>query len=350
MSEVKSMAYVVRGRGGLIMASIAAVLMMTVFAKHLQAVENPKPASSAAEQERKKSVVAKVNGVELYGDALEKTMSLMSANTPPPRLEPREETRKKALDQLIFEELVLQQAARLKVRVLEREINRAVSGLKMHDQSNLDDYLASRHLTLEELRAQIRRNILLNRMFEREVSEKISIPAKELKKEYEDHKDQYVEPEKIIVVDVVLASNTDKQTVMKKAEELLARITADKDRNPLNLVNDGTFVVRETEIKKGTDPALYDAIRKIKEGELSGAVGAGDGVHIMKLTGYRPERQMSYEEVRVVIEGRLTAAARKNRIEEWKQELKKDAAIEIREENRGPKPGITERKASAGKD
>jgi SurA N-terminal domain len=163
------------------------------------AAESPSPAAESSAspspaltpEEMKKIVVARVNGVELHMDALVQMMDAMSAAIAPPRMEPRETTRKKALDQLIFQEMALQQAPPASVRVLEREVNRAVAGIKGHDDDNLQNYLASRHLTLEELRAQLRRNIRLQEVLAKEINEKVVVTNEEMLKEYEDHKDRY---------------------------------------------------------------------------------------------------------------------------------------------------------------
>jgi hypothetical protein len=256
------MNFIIRSAG--IICLIFIVLLITGCAKHAPvagsaapAAEPTPPPPALTEQEMKKTVVARVNGVDINMDALVKMTDTMSATIAPPRAEPPEETRKKALDQLIFLELALQEASRQKMRVLEREINRAVAGLKVHDQSNLDDYLTSHHLTLEELRAQIRRNLLLERIFEREVREKVSIPEEDIRKEYEGHRERYATPEK----------------------------------------------------------------------------------------------PMTYEEARSIIEGKLRAIAQQKRRLEWEQELKKDAKIEIMEEAAGSQQsGAGSRKPDGGKD
>ena len=116
---------------------------------------------------------------------------------------------------------------------------------------------------------------------------------------------------------------------MKKANEILAKINADKDKNPLNVAPDGTFIVRSQDIDKEKEPALYAAARKLKEGELSGVITTPDGIHIMQLSHYTPEKQTPYEEVKGPLKQKLLAAAQIKRFQDWEQELKKDAKIEI---------------------
>ena len=63
--------------------------------------------------------------------------------------------------------------------------------------------------------------------------------------------------------------------------------------------------------------------------EVSGVISAPDSLHIIKLLEYAPERPLTYEEAGGAIERKLRAAAQQKRRQEWEQELKKDAKIEL---------------------
>jgi foldase protein PrsA len=247
--------------------------------------------------------------------------------------ESREETRRKALDRLIFQELAYEEAVRRGLRpeaasvdsALEQFMNRAGR------EKGYKDFLEKQSLTTADVRAQLERGLALRLITAREVTEKIKVSDEDVRKEYEQRKDQYVSPEKVNVTDVVFFLKLDDEASIKKAGEVMAAINADKDKNPWNLARDNAFVVRDLNIDKEKDPVLYEAARKLKEGELSGVLRTRDSLHIIQLTKYTPERQLPFEEVGYAIKGQMRSLAQKKRLEEWKQELRKDAKILLRD-------------------
>jgi hypothetical protein len=116
---------------------------------------------------------------------------------------------------------------------------------------------------------------------------------------------------------------------MKKANEVLKRINADKSKDPWSLVLDGTFIVRDVTIQK--DGELYAAAKMLKPTKLSGVIKARDGLHIIKLKTYSPEHQLTFDEVKGSLEGKFKVEAQQKRLEEWERELRKDAKIDIKD-------------------
>ena len=289
-------------------------------------------------------IVARVNGADITLRALNgMTLRMEEINARTATSETREETRRKALDNLILRDLALQEAERRGLRVEEQSVDRAMARFianKGHEEG-YQDYLQKEKLTPADVRAQFERSILLQRITGIEVVSKVTVTDDDARKEYEQHKDQYIAPEKVTVIDVAVSLRSGDEAAAKKANELLAQLNADKDTDPFRLVRDDLFTVRKLDLEKEKPPELYAAARQLKEGELSGAIRTGDSVHILKLTGYTPERQLSFEEAKGTILGKLKAVAQVKRFAEWGQELKKDAKIElfdppVRREQRKP--------------
>ena len=114
-----------------------------------------------------------------------------------------EEKRKKALDQLIFQELSYQEAVRQGMSVKGAEIESAITAIVGHDTEDFEKFLAKQNMTAEEVRSEIARRILIQRIYAREVMDKINITDDDVRKEYERRKNEYVVPDKVSVVDVV---------------------------------------------------------------------------------------------------------------------------------------------------
>jgi parvulin-like peptidyl-prolyl isomerase len=287
---------------------------------------------AAAEAGDTMLIVARINGADITLHALNGMMKRMEEiNARTATTESREEIRKKALDNLILQELALQEAERRGLHVEEEIVDRAMQRFiasKGHEEG-YQDYLEKQKISAADVRAQFERSLLLQRITGMEVLSKVTVTDDDVRKEYENHKDHYRAPEKITAVDVAVSLRPGDEAAMKKANELLAQVNADKDKDPQRLVRDDLFTVRQLDLDKGKEPELYAAARQLKEGELSGVIRTGDGIHIVKLTGYAPERQLSYEEAKGTIFGKLKAIAQVKRFEEWGQELKKDATIEL---------------------
>lgn len=312
---------------------VSAAGLLAGCAKH-PASEGSAPPLSRAARGEKRLIVAKVNGTDITLYSLINMTDRISAlNSKTSSPEPPEETRKKALDQLIFRELAFQEAVRQGLSVDEQRLDVEMSKFitSVGHEEGYKDFLEKQGLTPVEVRSQVERNLLLQLVAIREVAEKVSISDDEVRKECDRQRDQYLVPEKVSVVDVAFSQNQDDQASMKKANEVLAEINADKDKNPLNLAIDGTFAVRSRDIGKDKEPALYLAARKLRESELSGVLTAPDGIHIIQLSRYTPEKQAPYEEVKGPLKQKLLAFAQVKRFQEWEQELKKDAKIEILE-------------------
>jgi len=256
---------------------------------------------------------------------------LNAVNERRPTPEPPDVIRKKALDLLVLEELAVQQAKRQGVSLGQNGLDNAMEKLQANlgHEEGYKNYLEKEGLSEAELRSRVERSLLIQLMYGHEVVQKATVPADAARKEYEQHKDQYVAPEQIILVDVILFLKQDDSDSMKKANEVLARIQAEKDKDPSNLTTDGTFVVRTLDSETDKEPLLYDAARKLKPGEVSGVISTPDSLHIIKLLKNVPEGPMPYEEVSGAIERKLRAAAQQKRRQEWEQELKKDAKIEL---------------------
>jgi parvulin-like peptidyl-prolyl isomerase len=240
-----------------------------------------------------------------------------------------DELKKKAVDRLIFQELAYQEGKALGLQPDKEKIDAAVADLRNKlGEDQYKKFLEMEGLSEEELRTQVDRSLTLEGVYAREVVEKSVVPEDELRKEYEQEKDKFFNPEKVLVDDVVFFLKTDDPDSEKKAEEVLAKIKEDKDQDPWNLVLDGTFIVREYEVKKDRDPELYDEAKKLKKGELSGVIKTPDSFHIMKLKEYTPEKQITFEEAKGYLEERGRKQAQRKRMDEWKAELMAKAKIE----------------------
>jgi parvulin-like peptidyl-prolyl isomerase len=286
------------------------------------------PPADEAKIEAKKIIVAKVNGSELTMDQLITLMNRLAERSD--GQETMEEHKKRALDKLVLQELAYQQAKTKGLKIGTDKIDMAIDNLKanMTEGEDYNEYLKQHNFTEPELRTQIERSLLIELDYAREVLDKVTVPEAQVRAEYERVKHLFVQPEKVSALDVFIIKNEGKVS-QKKANELLKKIKADPNKDPWKLTLDGTFILRNIEIKKDREPELYKAAKKLKPEELSGVIKAQSGFHIIKLRDYSPERQLTFDETKSRLEGRFMVAAQEKRTQEWEEELKKGANIEL---------------------
>ncbi len=287
-----------------------------------------------------KKIAARVNGVDITTGSVIRMMQQMGSNENRPQTTAKEISalREEAIKRLVFQELVYQKAKAAGLTSDPATIDEAIASLKqkLGDEAAYKSFLENEKITEEELRLEADRSLTLQRMYEKEVAEKTTVSEEEMKALYEKHKDKFVRPEKMTVVDVVFFLKLDDPASLKKAEEVLKSMGEEKD--PWNLVSDGTFVVRDLVIDKEKEPELYNAGKGLKTDELSGVVRTHDSLHIIKLKEYIEEKKFTFEEMRGALKMKLKAPVQKKRLDEWEKELRKDAKIEIFEPSESGSP------------
>ncbi len=144
-------------------------------------------------------VVAKVNGKpiaakdvdSLYADSL-------GNNQQRPSIEQEDIVRLNIVRQLIDEEILAQRAGKLNLAATDEEVDSQINEMKApFTQEEFDKRLAQKHLSLDDLRRDIRRNKTTEKLFNKEINAKINITDADISAYYTAHKGEYnlVEPE-----------------------------------------------------------------------------------------------------------------------------------------------------------
>jgi parvulin-like peptidyl-prolyl isomerase len=315
----------------LVLALFLITAIMSGCAKHAPVSQPLSPAATAINtSDSRKIVVAKVNGVELHMDALVNMMNRLAPKEGVTTPESLENHKKRSLDKLILQELAYQQAKALGIGIGADKIDMAIKNLKENvgGEKEYVNYLAKMNVSEMDLRSQVERSLTIELIYAREVLAKVTVPEDEVGQEYEKEKHLYIVPEKASVIDVYVLKHDGKAST-KKAKELLRKIKSDAAKDPWKLVLDGTFIVRDLDVNKNKEQELFEAAKKLKPNELSGVIEIPTGSHIIKMKNYSPERQLTFNEVKSKMELKFKVPAQEKRTQEWEQELRKDAKVEI---------------------
>src|SRR5574341_357048 len=285
------------------------------------------PTQAASDTDVKKIIVAKVNSAALNMDAYIDTLNSLPDKSGPETLEER---KMRALDALVLKELAYQRALSQGLVADPAQVEIAFVNFKdsLGGSEAYQEVLAKKNTTDTGIRSGIEREMTINLIHKREVMDRIIIPDEDLRKEYEKEKKYYITVEKTKVIDVFLLKDEGKVS-QKKAKELLKKIKADPNKDPWKLTLDGTFIVRHLSAHKERDKAIYEAGKTMKPGGLSGVIRDSAGLlHIIKLIEYIPERPLTWDELKPILEEKMKAGREEKRTQEWEQELRTGAKIE----------------------
>jgi peptidyl-prolyl cis-trans isomerase C len=246
----------------------------------------------------------------------------------------------RALDQLIDFELIYQEARKLTVDDLEKQVDfkLAQSKAKFASPAEFDDYLKKEGLTEKELTDQIRRYTLGVNYIEKTIASKITISDDEVKKFYEDNKARFAQDPEVRASHILIgvdaaAGDADKKKAREKAEALLKEIKGGKEFAELAKSNStcpssaqggdlGFFKAGQMV------PAFEQAAFALKPGEVSGVVETQFGYHIIKLTEKKEGKVTPLDEVKDKLRDYLKNQKVNKSIGEFVTELRKKATIE----------------------
>ncbi|NDC61529.1 MAG: molecular chaperone SurA [Betaproteobacteria bacterium] len=201
------------------------------------------------------------------------------------------------LETLIDETAQLGLARQVGIQVSPEELDKAVAATAQRNQLSLDDMrqrLTEQGISWEQYRGQIRRQIMLQRVREREVTGRIKIQDFEV--------DAFLRESKLmqtstnadihiahILIEVPEKANADELAkLLTKSDELLTRVKAGEDFGKLaaqfsqapDRANGGQLGLRSPD----RYPSLFaDAVKSLPVGAVTGPIRSGAGFHILKL-------------------------------------------------------------------
>ncbi len=304
-----------------------------------------------------KRVVARVNGVPIYEDALQWAMEQVRVKSSvggsvgedaskSPAANQGEEAKKQkekakrgtdesvrqeALDRLINQELAIQEAMRLGIRPPVGAVRAVLARLRSNMESitKYDEYMNRYDITETDLRKRIARDNIFKQISIREVLSKITVDPAEVRAIYERDRAEYTFPEKVIVTDLHFLPIGSEEKLRAHAEEVLEKLKAIPGGDIQKLEPDGTFLVRTVHVMEKRNPELYFAAWDMEPGDISSVISAKDGLHIIRVEKKSPERPMTFQEARPRIECKLIIPEYRRLRQEFYNSLRAKAEIVI---------------------
>lgn len=256
---------------------------------------------STTETKKEGQVLAEVNGSTITtGDFSNELKNL------PEYLKSMAETpqgRKEMLDTMVIRELILQQAAK--------------------DGLDKSPEVAQK---LEDLKKRLVVEVFLKKRVETDAK----VSDDDLKKFYDQNKDKFKTGEQFRASHILVKTEKEAKDIAAQIkaggnfEELAKKYSVDASASrggDLGWFGKGSMV-----------PAFEKAATALKEGQVSDVVKSDFGYHIIKLTGKRPAGIRPFEEVKDQIKAAIMPSKQQEVFQKIKEELKKSAKINIKED------------------
>ncbi|MFB3814940.1 MAG: peptidyl-prolyl cis-trans isomerase [Terriglobales bacterium] len=309
--------------------------------------QQPGTALLSASHNATPTVVARVNGAPLFERDLQVQVKALfpyySVHGGQVPVTAQAEIRQKALDRLVLEELVYQEAKRRGVKVSPAQVNGRIAAAR-NKAASAQDFRRSIIATYgseREFRRYAERALLIETLWEREVSRASQPSAADLLKTYREHRRDYTLPEAVKLQTISFqvaekASAAEREQVRKRAEEVLRLVKATSSAESFGALaakhsQDDWRVMNGDHgwVHRGTVEASLESAFAMRPGQVSDIVTTSFGFHILRVNDYRPARQLSFAEARATIRKALQKERETQLRQRFEQQLRREAKVEV---------------------
>lgn len=277
--------------------------------------------------------------------------------------EPVKERIKESVLRRMVEHTIMElEAKKLEVEVTPAEVEERFQEHKSRwrTEEQFQDYLKRSQNTVENMKRDLERNMLRDRVVQKLAGE-VAISDEDAKKYYDEHPERFVNKERVRVSRIYkrvtpAMSDADKEKVRAEATRVAALAKKD-DANFAELArehSDAADAQRNGElgwVLRGRMPPEFEQVAfTLEPGSVSDAIQTRTGFEIIKVWEKQPESRRPLEEVAQTIKTSLEARERNKRRRDVLKELQESAKVETFLEfdtgrspsARGQKPGEAE--------
>lgn len=273
-------------------------------------------------------VWAVVDGKELRRDHVERLYrTMLNSDAGTPTDEEALGAKLSILEDMINDEILLARAATLQIAPTEEEITTAVLEQRggMSEEA-FTKQLGDRRITPAEFREEVRRELVVRKVMEKEVNEKVTVSDAEVTAFYEKNRDEFnVRERGYHLAQIVVNSLPNPQITNRRGDDAttpdqaqrkvtmlterlrtgdnFAELAVDFSEDPQSAQNGGDIGFVPQSRLDAAPPQLRQAVMSMKPGQVS-TVTAGTQVTILALVAIQEpgQREISNPEVKDVIQ------------------------------------------------
>lgn len=251
------------------------------------------------------NAAASVNGVIITKDDVADRIRVIAGMSPQKvpadtESEDYKNLQRDVTEQLVSEEMTRQEALKRNIEVSPEEIEDIVDQVVVDkyygDAAKMEEDFAKRNITIEDLRADIKRR-LINKKFIESLKDDISVSEEEVRARYEASKGNYVYPEKRQVRQIVVSSQSQAQQIADRiaAGENFTTLAQQLSIDSKTKQNGGLVgMVPQSALPKEIGQAAFSMSR----GQVSGPIKSDLGWYIIKVEMITPPANRTFEDVK----------------------------------------------------
>jgi peptidyl-prolyl cis-trans isomerase SurA len=251
----------------------------------------------------------------------------------------------------VDEMLIVQRGKELGYRLGDDQFKGVLDNIKkenkMESEEQFQAALKAENMSLADLRRNLERQMIQQRVQQNEVLGKIGVTDDEARRYYESHLNEFTTPPTVTLREILVAVNTDAKGLNVATDEA-AKAKAEAIRNRVTSGGE-SFETLAAEVSDSPSkanagligplsvndisPELRKLIEAMKQGEVSELVRTARGYQILKLETITPTQTMSLEQAREQISERVFTDKRKAEFQKYLQKLRTQAIIEWKNED-----------------
>ena len=225
------------------------------------------------------------------------------------------------LNRLIITEIMWQQAEKLGLTATDADVETEVNTRRApYTKDEFDKLLSERHMTMNDLRAQLRRDLTANKLLNKEITSRIIITDADLANFYNANKAFFNSAEPTIhMAQILVTANPDPNVrnlknskaqnageAKAKIQDIYRRLQQGEDFNMLaqsysedpSAANGGDMgFIADSQLK--VSPEFRKMLDSIQPGSISGIIAMGDTFRILKVFEREPAGQRELNDPRV---------------------------------------------------
>ena len=278
--------------------------------------------------------VALVNGEPISADALRRDLDHARAQGGEGG-SPDGDLRRRLLDDAVDRALLLQEARAHNITVGQDQVERMLLRVRgEYPGSHFDDLLAEERTSEAELKARLREQLTVERLFAEQVFPKAQVDEAEVARYYAEHPQEFEQPQQVRASQIVVRTREEAQKLRDEVR-----------RRPQSFADVARRASLSPEASEGGDlgwfgkgsgmPEVFDTCFALPLQTISQVTASPYGFHLFKVTARRTAQHRALDEVRPAIRDRLVRERRARAQDEYLAALRAKARVEIDEKALG---------------
>ncbi|HTL43713.1 MAG TPA: peptidyl-prolyl cis-trans isomerase [Vicinamibacterales bacterium] len=246
-----------------------------------------------------------------------------------------------AVDEL----LLVQRGRELGLHLGDDQFKQVVANIRkeqgLEDQAKFEAALKQENMTMDDLRNQLERQMLIEQVQRQEVGSKLTITEEEARQYYAAHPEEFTDPASVTLREIFVEVPSDTKGVNVAQDEAAQKKAADARER---LLKGEDFAKVASEVSDSTSkanggligpfahsdmsPQLQQLVDKMKPGDITPVIRTTKGYQVFKLESMTAKQLQPFDKVRDLIADKVAAQRTKIEMRKFLARLRDQALIE----------------------